>query len=127
MAIFRVPKVVRKSVEGMNLRTGEPLEPPDKRMISKPGYEKYTPEIYGALLIPLIIGVVWMAYVVIGSRVKPGLAQLSPATNSLVTVLFIFIILYSIFLVVFFLCRRKALKKVKKIKKYKKRKSKRKK
>ncbi len=71
-----------------------------------------------ALLIPLIIGVALMTYLAVGIKTKPAEAQLSPATNSLVVILFIFVILYSIFLMLFFMSKRKRIEKGKSSKKY---------
>ena len=59
-----------------------------------------------------------MAYLVVGSKSKPLESQLSPVANNLVAILFIFIILYSIFLILFFMSKRKRIEKVKKAKKY---------
>ena len=63
-----------------------------------------------AALIPLILGAAWMAYLVVGSKAKPAEVQLSPAANNLVVSLFIFIIVYSVFLALFFWNRTRALK-----------------
>ena len=78
--------------------------------ISKSSVEKV------ALFTPLLIGFVWFSSLVISGKQQVTSAQLAPGRlNILVTSLFVFIIVYSLFL--FFLYRKKPAKKIKKLRK----------
>ena len=128
--IIEMGRYFAKAISGVSKTAGEVKDFLDKTHGktnpvtggSDKGGSRYNPKNYeaynnayrpatAALLIPLILGAAWMAYLVVGSKAKPAEAQLSPATNSLVVSLFIFIIVYSVFLVMLFWGRRNALEK----------------
>ena len=136
------PEPVLKSVEGTNLGTGEALQPasslergggnygPTKTYAGKePAYTDKTyegsKEPYqgkaAALLVPLIIGVGWLAYIFLVGRSDIAAGQLSPSSiNRQIFLLSLFIIIYSIFLILFSIGKGKAKKNIKKVKKKKK-------
>lgn len=121
---------VKKAVEGQDLTTiGKPLEtakPDDKKKklygIKPDGYNNTPTEtkklysqlpnieykLVASLLTPLVIGSIWLSYVLIVNRVIPRMEQLSPsASNTLVGILFGFVISYAIFLIIY-LCKKKS-------------------
>lgn len=118
---------VKQAVEGKDLTTiGEPLEttkPGDKKKeiygIKPDGYKDKptdTNKLYSStnieyklaasLLIPLVIGAVWLSYVMIANKAISGSEQLSPS-NTLVWILFGFVISYAVFLIIY-LCKKKS-------------------
>ncbi len=60
------------------------------------------------LFVPLFVGFIWMAYVVFDSQLpEPGMKLAPSKLEGLVTALFVFIIMYSIVLIVIFYTRGK--------------------
>lgn len=126
----KMPESVAKSVGATHPVTGKSMSSeresgnyePKKTYGEKPE-PAYGGTTYAALLAPLIIGVAWLAYIFLVGRFDIAAEQLSPSSiNRQIFLLSLFIIIYSIFLVLFSVGKEKAKKKIKKVKRYSKKK-----
>lgn len=123
-----MPEAVAKSAapEKFNPATGEQLSSgreSGEQYGPKSGYadKTYEGKHYdkaAALLVPLVIGVAWLAYVFLIGRSDIPAAQLSPySLSKQLFLLSTFMIVYVIFLILFCAGKRKAKKNIKKVKK----------